>query len=256
MITKIIPLEYLDTYLQKQPIKIDKHLNRLRKLPVERKTRESSLIEAAVYSSMIEGNPINLDQYYRFLDMGLTDTKPFREISELIKAYEYATDQELHIVNFLKIHEILSLNLLEKPEYRGSWRKREVGVFSSGQIIYSATPACDVESAMNKLFGDIEMLLNSDLSSSEAFYFASMIHLVFVHIHPFADGNGRAARLLEKWFLANTIGSDAWLIPSERLYQTRLASYHRSINLGVDYEHTNYELSIPFLLLLPMALTM
>ncbi|WP_220392957.1 Fic family protein [Chitinophaga lutea] len=33
-----------------------------------------------------------------------------------------------------------------------------------------------------------------------------MIHLVFVKIHPRADGNGRSARLLEKWFLAVKLG--------------------------------------------------
>jgi len=40
------------------------------------------------------------------------------------------------------------------------------------------------------------------LTDSELF-FAALIHLVFVKIHPFDDGNGRAARLLEKWFTGN-----------------------------------------------------
>ncbi|MBL0098191.1 MAG: Fic family protein [Bacteroidetes bacterium] len=33
-----------------------------------------------------------------------------------------------------------------------------------------------------------------------------MIHLVFVKIHPLNDGNGRSARLIEKWFLAQKLG--------------------------------------------------
>ena len=53
----------------------------------------------------------------------------------------------------------------------------------------------------------------------EVFYFASMLHLVFAHIHPFQDGNGRAARLLEKWFLASKLEDKAWLIQSEKFYK-------------------------------------
>ena len=107
----------------------------------------------------------------------------------------------------------------------------------------------------NKLFSDIEILVKREMTISEVFYFASMIHLVFVKIHPFADGNGRSARLLEKWFLAKKLGNKAWFIQSERLYQTRLKSYYKSVDIGTDYTTNNFDLSIPFLLLLPMALT-
>jgi Fic family protein len=81
-----------------------------------------------------------------------------------------------------------------------------------------------------------------------------MIHLCFVKIHPFADGNGRTARLLEKWFLASHLGTKAWYIASEKLYQTRLKSYYKNVDIGKTYESLNYDLSIPFLLMLPMAL--
>ncbi|MBN1116921.1 MAG: Fic family protein [Bacteroidales bacterium] len=37
------------------------------------------------------------------------------------------------------------------------------------------------------------------------FYFASLIHLRFAHIHLFRDDNGRAARLIEKWFVAEIL---------------------------------------------------
>ncbi len=59
---------------------------------------------------------------------------------------------------------------------------------------------------MEKIWNDITILLKQKLSPEEIFYYASYIHLVFVNIHPFTDGNGRAARLLEKWFLAEKLG--------------------------------------------------
>lgn len=299
MKTQVIPTEYLSYFLKKQPLTIEKHLGKLRKLPMDEERLETSIAKAAVYSSMIESNPIDWDKYVNFKLTGIkkefllyretieisiaksafysstmedntldldeflkdqfpwmkTNTSYLAEIRDLICAYKFATKESLDINTFLKTHEIFSQTLLNKPEYRGLFRKVEVGVYNNRQKIYSATPASQVESEMNKLFSDIEILLNSNLPAVEIFYYASMIHLVFVHIHPFADGNGRAARLLEKWFLAQKIGPVAWIIPSEELYRTRIREYYENINLGPDYERVNYRLSVPFLLLLPTTLT-
>lgn len=45
---------------------------------------------------------------------------------------------------------------------------------------------------------------------------------VFVKIHPWNDGNGRSARLLEKWFIAQKLGPKAWFLQSEKNYYRHL----------------------------------
>ncbi len=72
---------------------------------------------------------------------------------------------------------------------------------------------------MSELFVDINYLLGESLDPLETFYFASLIHLVFVHIHPFPDGNGRSARLLEKWFITSKLGDEFWKLSSEKYYK-------------------------------------
>ena len=72
-------------------------------------------------------------------------------------------------------------------------------VTNGGKIEYVAVAPDKVKSEMKKLYADIETLLANELSFEEVLFFASMLHLVFVNIHPFEDGNGRAGRLLEKW---------------------------------------------------------
>ena len=107
---------------------------------------------------------------------------------------------------------------------------------------------------MAALFEDIATLLDKDLTLSESFYYASMLHLPLVQIHPFADGNGRMARLLEKWFLSESIGGRAWYIPTEKLYEKRLKQYYKQVNIGDTYDTIRYDYALPFLLMLPMAL--
>jgi Fic family protein len=87
----------------------------------------------------------------------------------------------------------------------------------------------------------MEILLATDLSFDEIFFFASMLHLVFVKIHPFEDGNGRASRLFEKWFLAQKLGGNAWFVQSERNYYHQHQIYYKIIRrLGLEYDELKY----------------
>lgn len=81
-----------------------------------------------------------------------------------------------------------------------------------------------------------------------------MIHLRLAHIHPFRDGNGRAARLLEKWFLAKKMGEKFWQISAEKYYKTHQSEYYQNLNIGIDYYALDYEKSLPFLMMLPQSL--
>jgi Fic family protein len=77
-----------------------------------------------------------------------------------------------------------------------------------------------------------------------------LLHLVFVKIHPFQDGNGRTARLIEKWFLIEEIGQKATSVQLEKNYYKRLNDYYSNIKkLGLEYEELDYGKSLDFLLM-------
>jgi Fic family protein len=111
-----------------------------------------------------------------------------------------------------------------------------------------------VEKEMKTFFDGVVELINSKLTEEEVFYFASLIHLIFVHIHPFRDGNGRAARLLEKWFISEKLGQEFWKIPSEEYYKNNQLKYYETINLGVNFYELNYDNCYGFLEMLPNCL--
>ena len=108
---------------------------------------------------------------------------------------------------------------------------------------------------MKLLWQDIKLLKKKKLSYQEVFYFASFIHIVFVNIHPFEDGNGRSARLLEKWFISEKSGKKAWFMQSELNYYNHVSEYYKNLNLlGMFYHQLDYSKAMPFLLMLPKSL--
>lgn len=210
---------------------------------------------SAVYSSNIEGNSINLNSYmnYELNKDKFKAGKEIEEIEHLIEAYEYAQNNSLTEANLLYCHKVFSENLLIKSK-RGAYRIEQVGVFGKTGLAYMAIEPDFIEKEMKLFFADIEQLISEELSKEEVFYFASLIHLRFAHIHPFRDGNGRAARLIEKWFITEKLGREFWKIPSEEYYKTNQARYYETINLGVNFYELNYDSCLGFLEMLPNCL--
>jgi Fic family protein len=210
---------------------------------------------SAVYSSNIEGNTVDLNSFmnYKQFQTKAKPQKELREIEDLISAYNFAQANHLTAKNLLGAHKILSKELLINS-LRGKYRNDRVGVFSESGLVYLAVEAEYVPAVMKALFEEISELLTAPLSLEEVFYFASLIHLRFVHIHPFADGDGRAARLLEKWFITQKLGELFWSIPSEKYYKDHLSDYFTNINLGVNFYELDYNRSVPFLVMLPGCL--
>lgn len=210
---------------------------------------------SAIYSSNIEGNSIDLNSYmnYEMNKEKFKVGKEIEEIEDLIEAYEFAQNNKLNEKNLLNCHKIFSDTLLIRSK-RGKYRIEQVGVFGKLGLAYMAVEPEFVEKEMNVFFCDLSELISTDLNEIEAFYFASLIHLRFAHIHPFRDGNGRAARLIEKWFVTEKLGRDFWKIPSEEYYKKNQARYYETINLGVNYYELNYDKCIGFLEMLPNCL--
>jgi Fic family protein len=125
----------------------------------------------------------------------------------------------------------------------------------TNRIQYEAALANIVKREFECFWNELSELINATLSDEEVFYYAALIHLVFVKIHPFNDGNGRTARLLEKWFLAIKLGEKAWYIGSEYYYYQNLQAYYNNLaRIGLFYDELKYEKGLPFLLMLPNAL--
>jgi len=211
---------------------------------------------SAVFSSRIEGENIELDSFIKHKRLGVKYQPDYtRKIDDLYDAYQFAQQSNISQKTINQAHAVLTKHILQKSG-QGRFRADNMFVLTKeGRIEYVAAAPEKVKDEMAKFSRDIETLLKIELSFEETLFFASLIHLVFVKIHPFQDGNGRTARLLEKWFIAQRLGSKAWFIQSERHYYEKHQTYYNNIRqLGLEYEELDYSRALPFLKMLPEAM--
>lgn len=211
---------------------------------------------SAVFSSKIEGEPIEFDSYIKHKRFDIEYLPDYtRKIDDLYDAYLFAQKNVLNQKNIELVHSQLTKHILKKSK-QGKMRVSNMFVITNdGKIDYVAATPDKVESEMQRFYADLEILVKADLSFEETLFYASMLHLIFVKIHPFDDGNGRTARLLKKWFIAQKLGSKAWFVQSEKNYYYNHQTYYSNIRrLGLDYEELNYDEAMPFVQMLPKAI--
>ncbi|MEO6230987.1 MAG: Fic family protein [Ferruginibacter sp.] len=254
---KIISDKYLAQYKEQLHIDLHSALSEVREIELTPQSFTFYTSVAVISSSRIEGEQMEMDSYLKHKMQNIEYLPELVEKpNDLFQAYLFAKENKLNRKNFLKSHVLLSKHLLPE-KWRGVYRKNEMLIMehNTGRIQFEAAPFSIVEKEMEKLWYDITELLKKKLSNEEIFYYASFIHIGFVNIHPFNDGNGRAGRLLEKWFLSQMLDETAWYIQSEKYYYHHVNDYYKNLNrLGIFYEQLNYENANNFLQMLPNAI--
>jgi Fic family protein len=249
---KILSSDLLEEYLPDFPLSAKEDFERLNDSELNISAFDFYTSVSAVFSSKIEGEDIELDSFIKYKRLGIEYQPDYtRKIDDLYNAYCFARKNRLNPESILIAHAELTKHILSKGQ-QGRFRNGNMFVMTDdGKIEYVAATPNKIVAEMEKLYDDINSLTDSSLSLAETFFYASMLHLVFVKIHPFNDGNGRTARLIEKWFLAEKLGEKAWFLQSERYYYDNHSSYYGNIrNLGLEYDELSYSKALPFLKML------
>jgi Fic family protein len=168
--------------------------------------RREALIKNAHASTSIEGNPLSLEQVSE-LAMGrdiMATRKAKAEVLNYLKVLEdlpgLAEDGKITEKVILKIHRLLTKDVLENPDDRGVYRNRQViiGNRLTGVITFRPPDTKEVPILMKEF---VKWLNSKDASETNPLLTAGISHYEFVRIHPFIDGNGRAARALASLIL-------------------------------------------------------
>ena len=159
--------------------------------------RKNNRIKSIHSSLKIEANSLSLGQVHDVINgrMVLGEQKEIQEVKNAYAAYECLAEINPYSLDELKtMHGVMTKYLIDES---GTFRRGEEGVFSGDKCIFMAPPARLVPELMNDLFDWISRAKDD----VHPLILSSVFHYEFVFIHPFADGNGRMARLWHTAFL-------------------------------------------------------
>ena len=162
-----------------------------RELEAKPRLRRINGIRSVHASLKIEANSLSLSEVRDVLNgqLVLGDREEIREVKNAYDACSrIGKINPFSMSELKKIHGIMTSGIIADF---GDFRRGGEGIFSGGRCIFAAPPAQMVNGLMREPLswlkcseGKIYPLISS-----------AVFHYEFVFIHPFADGNGRMARL-------------------------------------------------------------
>ena len=189
-------------------IELNLLLESLRELPIlprQAKSFEKKLIHRSIFSTAaIEGNPLRENEVSKII----SDTNEVAqgdkeiEIINLVQAYQFidvaSQEENFRISEELikQLHGIITRNLNNEDCLPGQYRNHIVKVGDRAHGGVTTPPKCLVD-IRNLMEDFIKWFKTIESSNLLPLYKAAIAHYHLAKIHPFADGNGRVARLVE-----------------------------------------------------------
>lgn len=227
-------------------------IERSRVLPLnEARLRHQAILRMAHTSTSIEGNKLAQFEVGKVLE-GKSVRAPQKDILEVENYYKALrlldelsrSKKEVTIDEILRLHKTVIADLVDKEKI-GEFRPADVYVLDDlgdGRELlrFKAPPARKV----HELLADLLSWLNkSKKEGVHPIIRAGILHLEFVSIHPFTDGNGRVTRLLTQLQLYRDEWDFRKILVLEDYYNKDRMSYY---NAEQDVQGHHYKKNADF----------
>lgn len=201
--------------------------------------RRDALVGSIHYSNVIEGNELGRLEALRAAEHDLpADDKAKLELINYVAALDYIDESyqsgEIeYSPDFLKrLHGVLTKGLGReearfKPHHEGEWRDGVVAVGDAMAVFHVGPDPGEVPDLMDARLEWLER--RRDNSDFPIPILAGVAHFEVTEIHPFADYNGRAARLFVTAILRREGFLNKPLFSPERCYAEDKDAYHDAL---------------------------
>jgi Fic family protein len=221
--------------------------------------RTAARVGTIHFSNLIEGNELPLIEAERAARGELAgDSRAKIELVNYVEALDLidrhidAGTLDLTPTFLLELHGTTTRGLGRvedphfKPHHEGAWRDGRAVVFDhfTGRVMHEAPRPHEVEPRMLGMFEWLERKLQTD---EPPFVLAGVVHYGVTDIHPFADGNGRVARLFQTALMMKAGVLPGRMFSFERYYAEDRAAYYAALR-SVKLRTLNMELWLEYFL--------
>ncbi len=173
------------------------------------KIKEEIIRKSIFGTAALEGNPLSeeqvgdliSDKFVKTKEQAEVEIKNLKTVYDFLEKYQPA-DADFHINEDIirKIHEILTKDVKYQGNTPGQYRNHPVKVGDAEHGGVYTPPKCydDIKNLMQEF---VTWINSKEISELKPEIRASLAHYHFAMIHPFADGNGRTARIIEAMLL-------------------------------------------------------
>lgn len=208
--------------------------------PAQLALRKQSTVESVNSSTRIEGNPLERwqvedalgDREVRASGRAVAEVRNYARAWEWVRARQTVADP-ITTADLLRLHALTIGDLLP-AEKSGRLRTGPVWVVDSvdgqDETRYTAPQADRAPELVEEL---LTWLRTTD---AHPLIRAGLGHAYLAAIHPFADGNGRVARLLARLILGRSGYAFRDSLILEDFYAGDRQAYYAAVDLGATYE--------------------
>jgi Fic family protein len=204
--------------------------------------RASARVGTVHYSNLIEGNELPVIEAERASRGQLSaDSRAKIELVNYVNALDLIDSRldsgglELTAALLKELHGTATHGLGReddphfKPDHEGEWRDGIAVVVNrlTGEAMHEGPPPDEVAPRMAAMLEWLRRQL--DAASQPPFLLAGAMHYGITDVHPFADGNGRAARLFQVALLMRAEVLPGRMFSFERFYAEDRDAYYAAL---------------------------
>lgn len=184
---------------------------------------QDAVLLDSFHSATIEGARTTVENVRKSLEdpKSKSDRMVVNNMKALNRVYSgwHLTEENLR-----NLWEGIVDGVCENERLKGElYRNGEVYIFSYDRIVHTPAQAAEIEEYMDSLFGFLEF------DKEEPVIKAILLHFYFVYIHPYCDGNGRTARILQNYYLFTAGYSGVKRIRISQAINLHLGAYYKAL---------------------------